>query len=436
MRILHCADVHLGRRPFNLKERFDDFGLIFRRIAERAVELNADILLISGDFFDKRDIDAAILSQALTGLRLLKEAGVQVVAIEGNHDKAFRRTLSTRLEWLRYLSEERYLHLLHPSVSSGEVQLPPWDEATRSGAILEIEGVRLVGLGYRGAQGDDFLEQVDTALPSADDLFTILMFHSGVGQPDGFIMGSVSKEALARLDGRAQLAALGHWHRKREWQIESFKALMPGSPEVCDIREAEYDRGFFLIETPDDPKGEPLITFEETPCRPHLLIPVDLDGSPSQSDVVSRASKKASEEAAKLSSEGKAPVVVLTLEGDIEFDAKDIPIDQVREAAQEASGALHVEVVNRANLPVSASSMESLQLHKRDEIERQALHDLVSESGEYAESADLLTELAVRLKDGSAASENDVQFTEEAIDLLISAVEAMESEGSDQGGNP
>lgn len=432
MRILHCADVHLGRRPFNLKERFDDFGLMFRRIAERAVELNADILLISGDFFDKRDIDAAILSQALNGLRLLKEAGVQVVAIEGNHDKAFRRTLSTRLEWLRYLSEERYLHLLHPSVSSDGVQLPPWDESSRSGAILEIEGVRLVGLGYRGAQGDAFLEQVDAALPVADDLFTILMFHSGVGQPDGFIMGSVSKEALARLDGRVQLAALGHWHQKNIWQIGGFKALMPGSPEVCDIREAGYKRGFFLIDTPDDPKGEPLITFEETPCRPHESIEVKLDSCLSPSHAVSLAS----EEAAKLASEGETPVVVLTLKGDIEFEARDIPIDQVREAAQEASGALHVEALNRANLPVSASSMEPLQLDKRDEIERQALHDLVSKSGEYAESADLLTELAVRLKDGSAASENDVQFTEEAIDLLISAVETMESEETDQGGNP
>ena len=432
MRILHCADLHLGRRPFNLETRFDDFGRMFRRIANRAVELNAQILLISGDFFDKRDIDAAILSQALDGLRLLKDAGVQVAAIEGNHDKAFRRTLSTRLEWLRYLSSEGMLHLLHPSVSSDGVQLPAWDESTRTGAILEIDGVRLVGLGYRGAQGDAFLEQVDGALQFANDLFTILMFHSGIGEPDGFIMGSVSKEALARLDGRVQIAALGHWHRKREWQIGGIKALMPGSPEVCDIREAGYKRGFFLIEAPDDRKGEPQITFKPTRCRPHKRIEVDLDGCASPSFVVSLASK----EATKLSSEREKPVVELTLKGKIKFDAIDIPIDQVREAAKEASRALHVEVVNRANLPVSASLMESLQLHKRDEIERQALHDLVIESGYYADSADLLTNLAVQLKDGSAASENDDLFTEEAIDLLMSSVQRMESGERDQEGGP
>ena len=432
MRILHCADLHLGRRPFNLEARFDDFGRVFLHIADRAIDLNADILLIAGDFFDKRDIDAAILSQALNGLRLLKDAGVQVAAIEGNHDKAFRRTLSTRLEWLRYLSSEGMLHLLHPSVSSNGVQLPAWDEPSRSGAILEIGGVRLVGLGYRGAQGDAFLEQVDEALPFADDLFTILMFHSGVGEPDGFIMGSVSKEALARLDGRVQIAALGHWHRRRDWQIEGFKALMPGSPEVCDIREAGYERGFFLIDTPDDPKGAPQITFEKTPFRPHERIQVNLDGCQFPSAAVSRAS----EEAAKLSSNGEAPAVELTLTGELKFDAIDIPIDAVREAAQEASGALHVEVVNRANLPASAMSMESLQLHKRDEIERQALYDLVNESGEYAGSADLLMELAVQLKDGSAGSENDGQFTEEAIDLLILAVKTMESAETDQEGSP
>lgn len=431
MRILHCADLHLGRRPFNLEARFDDFGRVFLHIANRAMELNADILLIAGDFFDKRDIDAAILSQALNGLRLLKEAGVQVAAIEGNHDKAFRRTLSTRLEWLRYLSSEGMLHLLHPSVSSDGVQLPAWDEPSRTGAILEIGGVRLVGLGYRGAQGDAFLEQVDAALPPADDLFTILMFHSGVGEPDGFIMGSVSKEALGRLDGRVQIAALGHWHRKREWQIGRLKALMPGSPEVCDIREAGYERGFFLIDTPDDPKGQPQIMFEKTPCRPHERIPVDLNGCLSPSAAVSRAS----EEASKLSFEGEAPVVELTLTGELEFNAIDIPMEAVREAAREASGALHVEVVNRANLPVSAASTESIQFQGRDAMEREALQDLVKESGDYADSAELLANLAVQLKDRSAASESDGLFTDEAIDLLTSAVEQMESAEKDQGGN-
>lgn len=435
MRILHCADLHLGRRPFNLEARFDDFGRVFLHIANRAVDLNADILLIAGDFFDKRDIDAAILSQALNGLRLLKEAGVQVAAIEGNHDKAFRRTLSTRLEWLRYLSSEGMLHLLHPSVSSDGVQLPAWDEPSRTGAILEIGGVRLVGLGYRGAQGDAFLEQVDAALPPADDLFTILMFHSGVGEPDGFIMGSVSKEALARLDGRVQIAALGHWHRKREWQIEGVnegvKALMPGSPEVCDIREAEYERGFFLIDTPDDPKGKPQIAFEKTPCRPHERVPVDLDGCLSPSDAVSRAS----EEAEKLSFDEEAPVVELTLTGELDFNAIDIPMEAVREAAREASGALHVEIVNRANLPASAASTESIQFQGRDAMEREALQDLVKESGDYADSAELLANLAVQLKDRSAASESDGLFTDEAIDLLTSAVEQMESAEKDQGGN-
>ena len=323
------------------------------------------------------------------------------------------------------------LHLLHPSVSSDGVQLPAWDEPSRTGAILKIGGVRLVGLGYRGAQGDAFLEQVDAALPLADDLFTILMFHSGVGEPDGFIMGSVSKEALGRLDGRVQIAALGHWHRKREWQIGRLKALMPGSPEVCDIREAGYVRGFFLIDTPDDPKGEPQIAFEKTPCRPHERVPVDLDGCLSPSDAVSRAS----EEASKLSFDGEAPVVELTLTGELEFNAIDIPMEAVREAAREASGALHVEVVNRANLPASAASTESIQFQGRDAMEREALRDLVKESGDYADYAELLADLAVQLKDRSAASESDGLSTDEAIDLLTSAVERIESAEKDQGGN-
>ena len=345
MRVLHCADIHLGRRPFNMEERFEDFGRAFLHIARRAAEESADVLLIAGDFFDKRNINAATWTQALAGLKILKESGVETVAIEGNHDKAFRRD---RFSWLESLCGQEFLRLLKPVESGDRLDLPVWDEGARIGAVLELDGVRIVGLGYRGAQADLFLERAASALPFAPDRFTIAALHSGVGESEGLILGSVSEAALSRLAGKAQIAALGHWHRRQEWRAGGVLALMPGSPEVCDLREAAYERGFYWIDTPGGPGGEPVVVHEPAPCRPHRRVSVRLEECPNAGAVVSAAERAAS----ALADLEPAPVVELLLEGAYAFDASDVPVERAREAAQRASGALHVEAANRANLGV------------------------------------------------------------------------------------
>ncbi|HEV3467883.1 MAG TPA: DNA repair exonuclease [Pyrinomonadaceae bacterium] len=87
-KFLHLSDVHLGCRRYNLEERTKDFFRSWHDVITRhALPNQIDFMLIAGDFFDRRNIDPQTMNHALAGLQLLKEAGIPVVAIEGNHDR-------------------------------------------------------------------------------------------------------------------------------------------------------------------------------------------------------------------------------------------------------------------------------------------------------------------------------------------------------------
>ena len=102
IKFLHLSDVHLGCRRYNLEERTKDFFHSWHDVIVRhALPNRVDFVLIAGDFFDRRNIDPQTMNHALAGLQLLKDAGVPVVAIEGNHD---RRDAVSDYSWMRSFS--------------------------------------------------------------------------------------------------------------------------------------------------------------------------------------------------------------------------------------------------------------------------------------------------------------------------------------------
>jgi len=177
---IHCSDIHLGRTQYNLPERFDDFRRSFDHIAEYAIDKEVDFFLVSGDLFNKRNINAATLMQATSVLGKLKEANIPVITIEGNHDKAFRYD---RMSWMHYLQENGYIALLKPQFDSGKIKLSEWNTETKTGMYIDLDQTRIYGLGYFGAYGGHYLKQVSKILPDTRGHFAILMFHSGWSKP-------------------------------------------------------------------------------------------------------------------------------------------------------------------------------------------------------------------------------------------------------------
>jgi predicted MPP superfamily phosphohydrolase len=86
-----------------------DFAVSFNHIAEQAIAVNADVFLLAEDLFDRPQVEPPHLRQAENVLAKLKKARIPVIAIAGNHDKAFIN--AEEETWLGYTATSRCLPL-------------------------------------------------------------------------------------------------------------------------------------------------------------------------------------------------------------------------------------------------------------------------------------------------------------------------------------
>jgi DNA repair protein SbcD/Mre11 len=234
LKLFHVADLHLGRRRLDGRLPDSDFATAFGYIAEKAIEEKADVFLIAGDLFDRPTVEPPHLRQAQQILGRLKTSGIKVIAIEGNHDRAFIHCEDPT--WVQYLAEDDLLVLLRTAFDSTGPILNPWDPSRRTGAWIDIGGVCFVGAGYLGAATPFKIRQLVARLETGRA--HVLLLHAG---PDHFVgeSGGFSASDLELLNEKICYLALGHIHRPMRY---GDWACNPGSPENCDIREAIYDR--------------------------------------------------------------------------------------------------------------------------------------------------------------------------------------------------
>src|SRR6478672_7099304 len=84
MRILHTADWHIGKRLGRF-DRLEEAEAVLAEVARVADEREADLLLVSGDVFDRPTPSIEALGVGLRWLLRLA-ANRPVVAVAGNHD--------------------------------------------------------------------------------------------------------------------------------------------------------------------------------------------------------------------------------------------------------------------------------------------------------------------------------------------------------------
>lgn len=97
MRILHLADLHLGKIIFNL-HLTDDQQHILAQIVAIAVREAVDVVVISGDLYDRSipPVQATMVMDDFLS-RLLLDHHIQVIITPGNHDSAERLAFASRL---------------------------------------------------------------------------------------------------------------------------------------------------------------------------------------------------------------------------------------------------------------------------------------------------------------------------------------------------
>lgn len=399
-RFLHVADCHLGYRQYNNTERYNDFARAFRSIIRTAIAEAVDFVVLAGDLFDKRTIDAFTLNQATVILEQLKAANIPCIAVEGNHEKPY---LQDHIGWVRFLAERELLILLDP-FRGGKMVVAPYEK--RTGAYIDIRpGLRVYGLGYSGSGTPKAVEvyaETLRGIPRDQIEYTIFIAHAGV---EGVVddKGGLSHRQWSVLRPYVDYLALGHIHKPYHFDDWIYN---PGSPETCSMTEVEWaDRGYYLVEV--DTKraradGEPkhVATRHANPRRPfhRVSIKVDLYSTPEELYAYCRTFLvRKARDLGVGRRDGMSPVVELALTGVLPFDRSALDIGFLESLLQETFDPLHAQVRNLTRTAGFAVDVE--ESLTRSDLERQVLGSLLERDTRFRTHSERWAQLVLSLKD-------------------------------------
>lgn len=424
---IHCGDLHLGFNQYNEEERFLDFGRAFAHIVEDALVKKVSYFLIAGDLFNKRSINSRTLVQAMDELQKLKDAGIPVIAIEGNHDKA---PYGDKDSWMWFLNEQGYIHLLTPFFDDeGGMVVKSWDEATRTGTMMELEGIRFIGLGYQGSVSAMRLKELSAVLSTYDG-YTVLLFHSAVDRL--MHLGGVRLEHLEPLRDRVDYVAMGHIHGR--YEVDQW-VYNPGCPECWDIKECNAEKGYYYVKVPYAPHEDRDTLFEAkadiqyipSQRRPVYQYTIDISGMDDLNLIQDRVMKTV---APDLEQHGRTMVRIF-LQGRLPIHPLTIDSRELENALKLAYDCLVVEIQNDAVLITEENErgLEPGEVH-RDELELDVLLRLLLEQPEARNWTEELLPMTRQFKD-QVLQGGDLEELAMAIEKLASqALHAQEDEPS------
>jgi DNA repair exonuclease SbcCD nuclease subunit len=403
-RFLHFADCHLGYKQYNQKERFNDFARAFFDVIDRAIEAKVDFVILAGDLFQKRSIDALTLNQAMNGLERLAQAKIPCIAVEGNHEHAYYQDV---IGWMEFLAQRRLLILLDAAWVEGRPQLTPYHPGTRRGAYFDpVPGVRVYGMRYYGASTATAVEAYAAALadqpPDADIDYTLFVAHGGVEGVLADQAGGLSVREWSALKPHADYLALGHIHKPYAFDDWIYN---PGSTETCSVTEAEWDdRGYFLVDIlpadTDEDAPRHAAALHANRRRPFFRLSFKVDHVASPTELESQVGeflmRKARDLRVDRLDDDARPVVDLQLTGVLPFDRGALRLDLIETMAWDAFAPLHVMVKNHTRAAEFAVEME--EGLSRAQLERRVLAELLERDQRFAEQSGNWAQLAVTLK--------------------------------------
>ena len=237
MKIVHCSDLHLGKRFSGnkdyVKKRYMDFFNAFAVFIDKVEEIKPDVCLIAGDIFDKREINPDILSKTEYLFKRLKNnVKKEIIAIEGNHDNS--RILEE--SWLEYLQEQNILKVFYYNRD--------FDEKN----YLKIDDINFYPVGYPGFMIDEALTKLSEKLNPQEK--NIVIVHTGISGSINTLPGLVSTSILDLFKDKAIYIAGGHIHSFTTYPKEKPYFFVSGSLEFSNVQNEKSDKkGFILFDT-------------------------------------------------------------------------------------------------------------------------------------------------------------------------------------------
>lgn len=275
LKFLHAADLHLDS-PMRGLEQYEGAPVeqirgATRRALENLVQLaideNARFVIIAGDLYDTdwKDYNTALfLSRQMSRLR---QAGIQVFVVAGNHDAASQITRSLRMP-----DNVKILSTREPET-----------------ILLKDLGIAIHGQGFaERAVREDLSANYPLAIK---DLFNVGILHTAAnGRPGHEPYAPCTVEGL--LSKNYDYWALGHVHQ-REILRENPWIVFPGNTQGRHINES-------------GPKGCSVVTVQDGRCAriEHrtldvvrwTLCEIDLSGADSMEDFLDRTRSRLEEE--------------------------------------------------------------------------------------------------------------------------------------------
>ncbi|MDX9791213.1 MAG: exonuclease SbcCD subunit D [Candidatus Kapaibacterium sp.] len=266
MKILHCADIHLGRRIAGAagefsEIRYNDYFRAFEYIIDQAINLKVDVFVVAGDLFDKREITPEILDRCEKLFLKLYNKNIITLVIEGNHDNI--KSGKEHESWIYYLESRNLVRRPHYNENDGEFDFNP----------IIIGNVRFFGLGYPGFFADELLGKLSENLTPDDNFINYVIIHTALAHPD-FMMGTIKHETVNRLIDKVNYIAGGHFHEYFTYPKDNPVFFIPGSPEMWDLNEFRQQKGFIIFDTEDNSKE-----FHEVVNRRKVVIELKLNHS-------------------------------------------------------------------------------------------------------------------------------------------------------------
>lgn len=252
-KFIHISDLHLGKKQYNIPERYEDYFRAFRWMLNKALEEQVDCIIIAGDMIDsEQHINPSMLRDLIISIQQFKidcratlQEDIPIICIEGNHENPFY----TDHTWLKLLNDLSLIVLLTGDYDykRSVLTFKGYSEKNRSGGKLQIKNAVIYGLSYFGSSTPELFPLLVKEIKKDENKFNILMMHFGITGFDKRKPGLELSGSLNDLHRCVDYLALGHYHKQYRLPDENPWIFNPGSLENNEISELEGDRGAFMV---------------------------------------------------------------------------------------------------------------------------------------------------------------------------------------------
>jgi exonuclease SbcD len=406
MKFLHIADVHLGCTRYQLPESPRDFFDAWIDVLKRyGIDEGVDFVIMCGDFFHKRNVPPETMNYAVAGLQLMKDAGIPVIAIEGNHDQKFS---DSEYSWLRSLANWNLVSLLEPSNDEGRITYSKWEHGR--GGFIDIGRARVFGSHWYGASANWAIPLLTEAIKERrrEGAFHLLMLHTDVEGHQTHPIPALSINALKELRSVTDYVALGHTHM--HYEIDNW-AFNPGSIEVTNIAEYRETRGAFVVEVAED-NSVSARHVTEYHHRSFQRLQFDVTSYDDPKKIVEGVLALVRSNARPALEGIPAPIIEIALNGQLGFPNSQLDLKKVREESQKITGALHIRVKNNAVPAEYAVAADLEHDAERETVERRVVEDLVARDKRFRSRAAALSQTIIGAKQQALLGEEPEKIAE------------------------